>query len=70
MVQVVHIEEIKARNAKYVEIPRQLSESVKSALNRVGITKLYSHQVIIYDNFNCTPSKPWFSFLFSFCVCA
>ncbi|XP_075479197.1 uncharacterized protein LOC142520108 isoform X2 [Primulina tabacum] len=42
--QVVHIEEIKARNAKYVEIPRQLSESVKSALNRVGITKLYSHQ--------------------------
>ncbi|XP_073119488.1 uncharacterized protein [Henckelia pumila] len=42
--QAVHIEEIKARNANYVEIPRQLSESVKSALNRVGITKLYSHQ--------------------------
>ncbi|KAK6148636.1 hypothetical protein DH2020_019548 [Rehmannia glutinosa] len=42
--QVVHIEEISARNAKYVEIPRQLSENVKSALNRVGITRLYSHQ--------------------------
>ncbi|PIM98760.1 DNA helicase [Handroanthus impetiginosus] len=42
--QVVHIEEISARNAKYVEIPCQLSENVKSALNHVGITRLYSHQ--------------------------
>ncbi|KAL8492390.1 hypothetical protein ACS0TY_023834 [Phlomoides rotata] len=42
--QVVHIEEISARNAKYVEVPCQLSENVKFALNRVGITRLYSHQ--------------------------
>ncbi|KAG8379349.1 hypothetical protein BUALT_Bualt07G0079100 [Buddleja alternifolia] len=42
--QVVHIEEISARSAKYVEIPCQLSENIKSALNRVGITRLYSHQ--------------------------
>ncbi|KAL0318832.1 UNVERIFIED_CONTAM: ATP-dependent helicase HRQ1 [Sesamum angustifolium] len=42
--QVVHIEEIGARNAKYVEIPCQLSQNVRSALNRVGITRLYSHQ--------------------------
>ncbi|KAL8042408.1 hypothetical protein ABFX02_09G048500 [Erythranthe guttata] len=42
--QVVHIEEINARNAKYVEIPSHLSENIKSALNRVGVTRLYSHQ--------------------------
>ncbi|CAA0820868.1 Unknown protein [Striga hermonthica] len=42
--QVVHIEKISARSAKYVEIPCQLSDNVKSALNRVGITRLYSHQ--------------------------
>ncbi|KZV15998.1 hypothetical protein F511_14364 [Dorcoceras hygrometricum] len=42
--QVVHIEEIKARKANYVEIPCQVSDNIKSALNRVGITKLYSHQ--------------------------
>ncbi|KAL3824710.1 hypothetical protein ACJIZ3_020739 [Penstemon smallii] len=42
--QVAHIEEIRAREAKYVEIPHQLSENVKFALNRVGITRLYSHQ--------------------------
>lgn len=45
MVQVVHIEEISSRSAKYVEIPSQLSENIKFALERVGITKLYSHQV-------------------------
>ncbi|XP_020548694.1 uncharacterized protein LOC105158042 isoform X2 [Sesamum indicum] len=42
--QVVHIEEIGARSAKYVEIPCQLSQNVRSALNRVGISRLYSHQ--------------------------
>ncbi|GER38598.1 dead box ATP-dependent RNA helicase [Striga asiatica] len=42
--QVVHIEKISARGAKYVDIPCQLSDNVKSALNRVGITRLYSHQ--------------------------
>ncbi|GFP90671.1 putative ATP-dependent helicase hrq1 [Phtheirospermum japonicum] len=44
--QVVHIEKICARNANYVKIPSQLSENVRSALNRVGITRLYSHQDI------------------------
>ncbi|KAL2462078.1 ATP-dependent helicase [Abeliophyllum distichum] len=43
--QVVHIEEISARIAKYVEIPCMLSENIKDALKRVGITRLYSHQV-------------------------
>lgn len=45
MVQVVHIEKISGRSAKYTEIPSQLSENMKFALERVGITKLYSHQV-------------------------
>ncbi|KAL6541223.1 hypothetical protein OROHE_010931 [Orobanche hederae] len=43
--QVVHIEKIRARAAKYVDIPCQLSDNVKSALKHVGITRLYSHQV-------------------------
>ncbi|KAH6797259.1 UBQ protein [Perilla frutescens var. hirtella] len=42
--QVVHIEEVSGRSAKYVEIPSQLSENIKFALDRVGITRLYSHQ--------------------------
>ncbi|XP_051115927.1 uncharacterized protein LOC127241080 [Andrographis paniculata] len=42
--QVVHIEKINARNAKYVEIPCHLSAKMKCALNRAGITRLYSHQ--------------------------
>lgn len=45
MVQVVHIEEVRSRCANYVEIPSQLSENIKFALDRVGITRLYSHQV-------------------------
>ena len=45
MVQVVHIEKISGRSAEYAEIPSQLSENMKFALERVGITKLYSHQV-------------------------
>ncbi|CAA2984498.1 ATP-dependent helicase hrq1 isoform X1 [Olea europaea subsp. europaea] len=42
--QVVHIEEISARIGKYVEIPCMLSENIKAALKRAGITRLYSHQ--------------------------
>lgn len=45
--QIVHIEDIPGRKAKYVEIPVELSENVKSALKRIGITRLYSHQVWI-----------------------
>ncbi|XP_043813361.1 uncharacterized ATP-dependent helicase YprA isoform X3 [Manihot esculenta] len=42
--QMVHVEEISARKAIYVEIPLELSDNIKSALNCMGITKLYSHQ--------------------------
>ncbi|CAH9142638.1 unnamed protein product [Cuscuta epithymum] len=42
--QVVHVEEINARNATYVEIPSELSELTKVALKNIGITRLYSHQ--------------------------
>lgn len=45
MAQVVHIEEVSGQCAKYVEIPSQLSGSIKFALDRVGISRLYSHQV-------------------------
>ncbi|KAJ8536339.1 hypothetical protein K7X08_034740 [Anisodus acutangulus] len=42
--QVVHIENISARNATYVEIPCVLSESTILALKNIGVTRLYSHQ--------------------------
>ncbi|KAJ8772204.1 hypothetical protein K2173_027381 [Erythroxylum novogranatense] len=42
--QIVHIEDISARKPIYVEVPRQLSENMKSALNCLGISQLYSHQ--------------------------
>ncbi|VVB13674.1 unnamed protein product [Arabis nemorensis] len=42
--QIVHVEDIKARKAVYVEIPDELSEITKSALKRIGINTLYSHQ--------------------------
>ncbi|KAL1541704.1 hypothetical protein AAHA92_25893 [Salvia divinorum] len=42
--QVVHIENLRGRSGKYAEIPSQLSENMKFALVRVGITRLYSHQ--------------------------
>lgn len=42
--QVVHIENITARNATYVEIPSALSESTILAMKNIGITRLYSHQ--------------------------
>ncbi|KAL8144948.1 hypothetical protein AgCh_003239 [Apium graveolens] len=43
--QIVHIEDIPGRKANYVEIPVEVSENVKSALRRIGITRLYSHQI-------------------------
>ncbi|KAJ4960378.1 hypothetical protein NE237_020288 [Protea cynaroides] len=42
--QIVHIEEIGVRKAVYVEIPNELSENTRSALQRIGVTRLYSHQ--------------------------
>lgn len=43
--QIVHVEDINARKAVYVEVPDELSEITKSALKRIGINTLYSHQV-------------------------
>ncbi|XP_059453824.1 uncharacterized protein LOC132184275 isoform X1 [Corylus avellana] len=43
--QMVHVEDVGARKATYVEIPNQLSDNMRSALKSLGITKLYSHQV-------------------------
>ncbi|XP_038983505.1 uncharacterized ATP-dependent helicase YprA-like isoform X1 [Phoenix dactylifera] len=42
--QIVHVQEIDAKEAVYVELPNDLSETLKCALNRVGISRLYSHQ--------------------------
>lgn len=43
--QIVHVEDIAARKANYVEIPEELSNNVISALKCIGVEKLYSHQV-------------------------
>lgn len=42
--QIVHVEQINARKANYVEIPSELSKSTTFALKSIGITRLYSHQ--------------------------
>ncbi|KAL9231532.1 hypothetical protein vseg_006752 [Gypsophila vaccaria] len=42
--QIVHAEEINARVADFTETPDELSANTKSALDALGITKLYSHQ--------------------------
>ncbi|KAK9105190.1 hypothetical protein Scep_022034 [Stephania cephalantha] len=42
--QIVHVEEIKARMANYVEIPSELSDFTKSILKKIGISRLYCHQ--------------------------
>ncbi|XP_008453310.2 uncharacterized protein LOC103494067 isoform X1 [Cucumis melo] len=42
--QIVHVNDILARKANYVEIPKELSNSVVSALKCIGVAKLYSHQ--------------------------
>lgn len=41
----MHVEDIAARKANYVEIPEELSNNVISALKCIGVAKLYSHQV-------------------------
>ncbi|KAL5818090.1 hypothetical protein ACOSQ3_026468 [Xanthoceras sorbifolium] len=42
--QIVHVEDIGAREAVHVEIPNELSDNARSALKCIGISKLYSHQ--------------------------
>ncbi|XP_038878310.1 uncharacterized ATP-dependent helicase YprA isoform X4 [Benincasa hispida] len=42
--QIVHVEDIGARKANYVEIPKELSNNVVSALKCIGVANLYSHQ--------------------------
>ncbi|KAM1398183.1 hypothetical protein ACFX2I_015663 [Malus domestica] len=42
--QIVHVEDISARRAAYVEVPQELSENMRSALRSTGITQLYTHQ--------------------------
>ncbi|CAH8270442.1 unnamed protein product [Arabidopsis lyrata] len=42
--QVVHVEVINARKSAYVEMSDKLSETTKSALKRIGLNTLYSHQ--------------------------
>ncbi|XP_048137727.1 uncharacterized ATP-dependent helicase YprA isoform X2 [Rhodamnia argentea] len=42
--QIVHVEVISGRTPSYMEIPNDLSEDTKHALQRMKVTKLYSHQ--------------------------
>lgn len=42
--QIVHMEQLCARKANFVEIPCELSQCTISALKSIGITRLYSHQ--------------------------
>lgn len=44
-VQIVHCEKSKARAASYGHLEKELSLFTKAALERFGITKLYTHQV-------------------------
>ncbi|XP_030476883.2 uncharacterized protein LOC115693939 isoform X2 [Syzygium oleosum] len=42
--QIMHVEVISGRKPTYMEIPNGLSEDTKHALQRMKVTKLYSHQ--------------------------
>ncbi|CAL9153545.1 unnamed protein product [Musa hybrid cultivar] len=42
--QIVHVEQIDAKEAAYVELPTDLTEALKLILKGLGITRLYSHQ--------------------------
>lgn len=43
---------VPARNAKYVQLPDDLHPSLKSALNRLGIDQLYTHQFETWKELN------------------
>ncbi|KAM0844897.1 hypothetical protein ACQ4PT_056753 [Festuca glaucescens] len=47
--QIVHIEEIPCRGASYAELPPHLSETMREALQSIGISRLYSHQALAQD---------------------
>ncbi|XP_058070568.1 ATP-dependent helicase hrq1 isoform X2 [Magnolia sinica] len=47
--QIVHVEEIDARKAVYAELPHDLLETTKAALEGMGISRLYSHQALAQD---------------------
>ncbi|XP_020277328.1 uncharacterized protein LOC109851548 [Asparagus officinalis] len=42
--QIVHVEFINAKEAVYVELPDYLSDNCRTALEKLGISRLYSHQ--------------------------
>ncbi|URE28847.1 hypothetical protein MUK42_17433 [Musa troglodytarum] len=42
--QIVHVEQIDAKEAAYAELPTDLTEALKLILKGLGITRLYSHQ--------------------------
>ncbi|KAJ6813656.1 uncharacterized protein M6B38_142540 [Iris pallida] len=42
--QIVHVEDIGAKQAIYVDVPSDLSDRSKTALEGLAITRLYSHQ--------------------------
>ncbi|KAF5177122.1 Atp-dependent helicase hrq1 [Thalictrum thalictroides] len=42
--QIVHVKEIGARIAIRVDIPNELSELTATALKKIGVSRLYSHQ--------------------------
>ncbi|KAM6569423.1 hypothetical protein CsatB_017408 [Cannabis sativa] len=42
--QMVHVEDIRAREAISVEIPNNISQHMMNALRRMNVSKLYSHQ--------------------------
>jgi len=43
--QIIHIEELPPRQAVFDELKKPLPQAIESALAKMGITKLYSHQV-------------------------
>ena len=45
--QIEHVEDISARKAVHVEVPSELTENLRSGLHSIGITQLYSHQVLM-----------------------
>lgn len=46
---IVHWETIKEKEATYVPLPNTLHPSLKQALEKRGITQLYSHQKTAFD---------------------
>ncbi len=46
---IVHWQEIPAREPVYADFPEQLNPKIKDALKEKGISKLYSHQLETYD---------------------